>query len=257
MKHQLFTGLILLLSIPAIAQVDQQGMQYMTGQLGLDPGAVDLIAQGAEPAGKNIRWATLGQKTLKLESTLRLRREKRRARDLQRTELGRLAAGLRRTLALFEDYYEKFSIVSSTVQSLSEWMRLGERIGRVIDVARRLGGDLAYMDHFSDGERDVIARSIAAIVERTEGLLVSARFAITGANTNQDELDAVAAEHGDFLMLMRGLDRTEQLAVLDRELGTIVADLDRMVSFIANIQNIREHGTSTELDALRRLHSID
>ena len=256
-KQLLILGLSLLLPALSVAQIDGQGMQYMTDQLGLSPGAIDAIAQGAEPAGKNIRWATLGQKTFKLESTLRLRREKRRARNLQRTELGRLAVGLRRTLVLFKDYYEKFSIVSSTVQSLSEWIRLGERIARVIGMARQLGSDLVDMDHFSDVEREVIARPITTIVERTEALLVSARFAVTGANTNQDELDDIAEEHGDFLMLMRSLDRTEQLAALDRELGLIVADLDRMVSFIANIQNIREHGTSTEVDALRRLHSID
>ena len=256
MWHPTTLPVIFLLSCQALAaQIGNTESQYISETLEIDPKLIESLIRTGDAGGKEVRWLTLGQKALKHDMTVKQADAKRRERDLQRAQLAELADGLRRTKELFANYYEKFSLVSNAVQTVSGFLEIGKRIGSIIEIVSQLGDQLTRMDQFTDQERDYIGRMLLAMDDRTRQVLKAAKFALTGNNTSGEELDELREEHGDFLVLMRSIDRTEQLDLLDLEISSIIADLQRMVVFLTNIQNNRQNDQVSEADILRHLLS--
>lgn len=250
----LLLTILLLSCVPVAAQFGSNGSDYINETLNLDPQAIQMIIATGDAAGRDIRWLTLEEKTRKYNLTLKQAEAKQQERELQRAQLAELADGLRRTGELFRSYYEKFQLVSNAVQTVSGFLKIGKRIRSIIEIIDRLRVLFAGMDQFSARERDVIAKTLTAMIERTEGVLKAANFALLGDNTAAEELDELREEHGNFMVLMRSIDRTEQLDLLDQEISVILSDLQRLVVFLTNIQNNRKNAVS-EPDILRSLLS--
>lgn len=247
---------ILLLSCQLVlAQIGNRESQYISQTLSLDPQAMQALIQSGDALGKDVRWLTLGEKTLKYDITVKESAAKRRERELQRSQLAELADGLRRTKELFESYYAKYQIVSNAVQTVSGFLKIGKRLRSIIEIIDRLRIQFARMDQFTSQEREVIERTLTAMIYRTEEVVKASKFAIIGDNTSSDELDELREEHGNFMVTMRSIDRTEQLDRLDLEISMILADLQRLVVFLTNIQNNRANEEVSETEVLRRLLS--
>ena len=246
---------LLLLSQEAAAQITNSGNQYLTETLNLDPQAIQGLIKAGDAQGKNVRWLTLREKTLKYDLTVQQTKAKRRERDLQREQLAELADGLRRTKELFQKYYEQFTMVSNAAQTVAGFLEIGKRVRSIIEIIDQLRMQFARMDQFTDQERDLIGRTLTAMVYRTEQVIKASKFALMGNNTSQKELAELRAEHGNFMVTLRAIDRTDQLALIDQEIGMIIYDLQRSVRFLSNIQNNRESDTVSKTEVLRNLLS--
>lgn len=248
-------GGLLAIAQPVSAQINKQGTQYITETLSLDPDAISKVIQSSEAGGEQSRWATLGLKSQKYASTIQQSEAKRRERDLQRQQLAMLADGLRRTKELFQKYYEKYQVVSGAVQTLEGFLKIGKRVRSILDILDQLRVQLAALDEFSDEERDYVMQILTSMVNRTERVLKSANFVLLGNNVPSEELDELREEHGNFMVLLRSIDRTEQLDLIDREISRIISDLQSVVVFLNNIQNNRKNGKVPQAEILRDLLS--
>ena len=246
---------LLLLSREAATQIDGAGGQYISETLSLDPQAIQGLIRTGNAQGKNVRWLTLGQKTLKYDLTIQQTEAKRRERDMQRTQLARLADGLRQTKELFAKYYEQFSVVSNAAQTVAGFLEIGQRVRSIIELIDQLRLEFVRMDQFTDEERDLIRRVLTATIERTQRVVKASKFALMGDNTSPEELAALRAEHGNFMVTLRSIDRTDQLELIDREIVSIIHDLQGLVGLLSNLQNNRERDKVSQTEALRRLLS--
>ena len=252
----IFSVTILVVGQSLLAQLSGGGTQYVSETLQLDPKLIDGLIQSGDAGGKEIRWVTLVEKTRKHGMTVKLAEAKRRERELQRTQLAELADGLRRTKELFEQYYEKYQIVSGAVQTISGFIKIGKRVKVIIETLDRLRVQFMRMNQFDDRERDIIGRTIMAMVERTNQVVKAADFVLTGSNVPNEKLDELREEHGSFVVTLRTIDRTEQLAAVDKEIALIINDLQQLVSLLSSIQNNRTDGTVSQAEYLRNLHKL-
>ncbi len=246
---------LLLLSQEAAAQITGSGNQYVTETLNLDPQAIQGLIKAGDTQGKNVRWLTLGEKTMKYDLTLKQTEAKRRERDLQRKQLAELSEGLRRTKELFAKYYEQFTMVSNAAQTVAGFLEIGKRVRSIIEIIDQLRMQFTRMDQFTDQERDLIGRTLTAMIDRTQRVVKASKFALMGTNTSQEELAELRAEHGNFMVTLRSIDRTDQLELIDREIVSIIRDLQGLVGLLSNIQNNRENDKVPETEVLRKLLS--
>ena len=252
----LIVGVLLLAGWPVLAQFGSGDQEYVNEVLGVDQDFVDRLIQTGDSGGEQSRWATLAEKALKYDLTVRQAEAKRRERDLQREQLGKLADGLRRTGELFRNYYEKYQLISGAVQTVAGFLKIGRRVRSILDLLDRLRPQLVSMDQFSDRERDYVAAVLTSMVGRTERVLKRADFVLLGNNTDSaEELAELREQHGTFMVLMRSIDRTEQLELIDGEITRIVTDLQSLVVFLTNLQNNRTNESVQRTEALRRLLS--
>ena len=244
---------ILLFSLPiGLSAQFGTGPEQVISDWILDPEAVEAIAQGAEPQGKNIRWLTLAEKTMKVARTDELTEAKREQNELQREELGKLARSFTRALDLFESYYEKYQLVSAAVKTLTEARQFTRRIATFIEAVQLVYRESASLNALAPEELDMIEQYLDGMVTHAEHILDKGATLSLDRNSESIELDQLREEHGEFFVLMRSVDRTEQLNALNRDVATLSADLQRFAAHISSTVKQRGYATVNS-DALHQL----
>ena len=244
---------ILLLGLSATAVGQTAGEQAAVQEwLNLDPKLLSALAKGAESQGKNVRWLTLIEKGRKLERTQELTAAKRRQSQLQRDQLGGLAQRLTQTLRLFESYYEKYRVASSTVKSLGELRQFARRVGQLTSTISQVYDLLCELQHLYPEELAGFERYLDGMAVQAERIVEGANLAQIGEDTNAAELADLRAEHGEFFVLLRTVDRSRQLARLNGQLSVLALDLQRLVSYIIFTTKNRTNATQ-DPDAMRLL----
>jgi hypothetical protein len=252
-----FAVALLLLGLASAASGQTAAEQAAIQEwLQLDPRMLSDLAEGADSQGKQVRWLTLVEKERKLARTRELTTAKRRQRQLQREELGALARRLTETLELFAGYYEKYRLASSAVKSLGELRQFTRRIAQLTELIGRVYGLLGELPQLQPEELARLEGYLDGMVVQAERIVQGASLALIGEDTHAAELDALRAEHGAFFVLLRTVDRTEQLAKLNRQLSTLTLDLQRLVNYILFTAKQRAYATQ-DPDALRHLFGRD
>ncbi len=236
----------------ANAQFGSGGMDQSVSDWVLDPAAVEAIARGAEPMGKNVRWLTLNEKRIKVERTNELTDAKREQNKLQREELGKLAQGFTQTLNLFESYYEKYKIVASAVKTLSETREFARRIAGFINAVDYVYREAQLLDLLEPEELQMIERYLDGMISTAEHIVEKGSILLLDKDSQSNELDRLREEHGEFFVLMRSVDRTEQLNALNRDVAVLSSDLQRLAAHISSTIKNRSYDPANS-DAMHRL----
>ena len=253
-KQTTYPFLILVAANPCIlsAQFGSGQMDQSVSDWVLDPAAIESIAKGAEPMGKDVRWLTLVEKTTKVDRTNQLTDAKREQNKLQREELGKLAQGFTQTLDLFESYYEKYKIVASAVKTLSETREFARRIAGFLEAVEYVYRESEALDLLEPEELRMIERYLDGMVSAAEHIVEKGSILLLDKNSQSEDLDRLRNEHGEFFVLMRSVDRTEQLNALNRDVAVLSADLQRLAAYISSTVKNRSYDPANS-DAMHKL----
>ncbi len=222
----------------------------------LGPGGLVVITAATKIAEKLDKRANraviLAQKTEKLADTYEITRQKERNDALQRTELAKLATTLGKTYEAFAKHYEKFKIVTDVVRSLAEARRFADRVGDLIEAIEAVGERIRLIDGLQVAERTALTEVTSGMIERAGRAIDVAALALLDNDTDTEATERMREEHGDFFVLMSTLDRTEQIAALNRELVALTTDLYALVRAVDFISKNRTRDPD-RIDAVRAI----
>ena len=212
---------------PVIEDLNVPGASFDNLFEGLD---LDFLGGVEQPPMEQIRWLTLFEKAGKLRNTKQLIERKERENELHREQLGKLKIALGRILAEFRAHYEKFRIVASTVRSIQQYRKFGQRVKGLVQHILALQGYCTSLENLSPEELDRIATILQGMAGRTGRILEEASLAMLGENdpASKAELDRIREEHGEFWVLIRSADRTQILSRLDGELKLLLMDIQQL-----------------------------
>ena len=160
-----------------------------------------------------------------LYKTYEIDKQKRANDSLQRVQITRLTNTLQRTLEDFESYYEKFQLVRTAVKSLAEAKRFKDRIAHLAGVLDELAREISGAAFLTPEELELFAGMVSRLRVRAGRIIELSALALLDSETTDDEMDAIREEHGEFFVLAKTLDRTEQIAAVNAEIGAVARDI--------------------------------
>lgn len=254
MKNRQYALLVLGLWSPvvAFAQSGSGDTQQAVSDFLISPEALKAITEAGEAGGKDIRWLTLAEKRAKVARTNELTESKRKQNELQREELGKVAHSLTRTFNLFEAYYEKYQLVTGAVRTLVEAREFTRRVAAFVEAIRFVYRESRQLALLEPQELRLIESYLEGMVGKAEHIVEKGDILLLDKSSQSAEMDRLQEEHGEFFVLMRAVDRTEQLNALNADIAGLSGDLQRLAAYIASTINQRSYGTRNT-EALSRL----